>query len=83
MFNVGYSLILPFNTLNLNLETIDAVVVTGDVKIMFSGSWDRSIKVWDPNNYKHIRTFEKAHDGKIKGVDQYSEIFVEDDETMY
>lgn len=37
--------------------------MTSDDKYILSGSWDKTIKLWDPVNSKCLKIFEKAHEG--------------------
>jgi WD domain, G-beta repeat. len=52
----------------MRIETIDALALTSDDRFLISGSWDKSIKVWDSHTFKNVKTFEKAHDGTRKFI---------------
>ncbi len=49
-------------------ETITSVALTFDNKYIVSGSWDRSIKLFDIERKQEVHQFEYAHESKqIRG----------------
>ncbi len=53
-------------TLKGHAGTVKAVVVTSDGKAI-SGSWDKTLKVWDVESGEELRTLE-GHTGVVNAV---------------
>jgi len=50
---------------SLSLNAIWSVSISSDNKYIVSGSWDKSIKIFDVENKKELYHIENAHQGKL------------------
>src|SRR5258708_7485352 len=53
------------NNLNFLSDGVLTIAITSDNQLFISGSWDKSIKIWELKEKKCLHTIEKAHDSNF------------------
>ncbi|KAM7274080.1 hypothetical protein ACFE04_028744 [Oxalis oulophora] len=51
-----------------HVDTVSALALSHDKTLLFSVSWDRSIKIWRMNDFKCLQSVANAHDDAINSL---------------
>jgi len=51
-----------------HVDTVSAIALSSDESLLYSVSWDRTIKIWRTNNFKCLESVANAHDDAINAV---------------
>ncbi|KAI3452775.1 hypothetical protein Pfo_009438 [Paulownia fortunei] len=51
-----------------HVDTVSALALSGDGCLLYSVSWDRTLKVWLTSDFKCIESVQNAHDDAINAV---------------
>lgn len=51
-----------------HVDTVSALALSSDESLLYSVSWDRSLKIWGTTDFKCIESLENAHDDAINAV---------------
>ncbi|KAK4423799.1 protein JINGUBANG [Sesamum alatum] len=51
-----------------HVDTVSALVLSRDGSLLYSVSWDRTLKVWRTSDFKCIESVQNAHDDAINAV---------------
>ncbi|MFS7902237.1 putative transcription factor WD40-like family [Helianthus anomalus] len=57
-------------------DAVSSLAVSGDKSLIYSGSWDRSFKVWRSSDFKCLESVTNAHDDAINSIVLSGEGFV-------
>ncbi|KAL8215091.1 hypothetical protein R6Q57_004540 [Mikania cordata] len=57
-------------------DAVSSLAVSTDKSLIYSGSWDRSFKVWRTSDYKCLESVSDAHDDAINAIVLSDEGFV-------
>ncbi|KAI3682582.1 hypothetical protein L1987_82655 [Smallanthus sonchifolius] len=57
-------------------DAVSSLAVSGDKSLIYSGSWDRSFKVWRSSDFKCLESVSNAHDDAINAIVLSNEGFV-------
>lgn len=51
-----------------HVDTVSALAVSADGALLYSVSWDRSMKIWRSSDFKCVESMQNAHDDAINAV---------------
>ncbi|XP_044487495.1 protein JINGUBANG-like [Mangifera indica] len=51
-----------------HVDTVSALALTSDETLLYSVSWDRTIKIWRTSDFKCLESITNAHDDAINAV---------------
>ncbi|KAM7475565.1 hypothetical protein LguiB_022808 [Lonicera macranthoides] len=51
-----------------HVDTVSALALSSDESLLYSVSWDRSLKIWGTTDFKCLESLENAHDDAINAV---------------
>ncbi|XP_051144304.1 protein JINGUBANG-like [Andrographis paniculata] len=51
-----------------HVDTVSCLALSGDGGLLYSVSWDRTIKVWRTSDFKCVESVQNAHDDAINAV---------------
>ncbi|XP_047313260.1 protein JINGUBANG-like [Impatiens glandulifera] len=51
-----------------HVDTVSSLALSQDESLLYSVSWDRTLKVWQTNNFKCLESVRNAHDDAINAV---------------
>ncbi|KAL1550920.1 protein JINGUBANG-like [Salvia divinorum] len=51
-----------------HVDAVAALAATADGTLLYSASWDRSIKIWRTSDFKCVESVQNAHDDAINAV---------------
>ncbi|KAJ6749106.1 hypothetical protein OIU79_030079 [Salix purpurea] len=60
-----------------HVDTVSALALSSDESLLYSVSWDRTIKIWRTNSFKCLESVANAHDDAINAV------ALSDDDSVY
>ena len=51
-----------------HVDAVSALAISGDGSLLYSVSWDRTIKIWRSSDYKCSESIPRAHDDAINAI---------------
>uniref|UniRef100_A0A7N0U3Y8 Uncharacterized protein n=1 Tax=Kalanchoe fedtschenkoi TaxID=63787 RepID=A0A7N0U3Y8_KALFE len=79
----AYNLLIPSSHVQIrrhkkstwvhHVDTVSALALSKDGNILYSVSWDRSLKVWRTSDFKCLESVANAHDDAINAVESSSD----------
>ncbi|KAG9147799.1 hypothetical protein Leryth_003415 [Lithospermum erythrorhizon] len=51
-----------------HVDSVSSLALSNDESLMYSVSWDRTIKIWRTNDFKCLESISKAHDDAINAI---------------